>query len=976
MDALAPSSPYPAMEDLIREAMVVVGPMFASCSSVRISCASAGMVSAILENFVTVQPASLTSMVFTYHLNDYFDYDPDNFNSLEFEQASAFGDFFPAARTIADITLPTIEYSSSASPISRITCPLDDLPNWMEFLGFLSTSDALGCLTLDRFECEHLPAQITVPAPLMALHSLVLTFRGCRGMAALLTRLVLPVLSSVKFILEDEIDVECAAECRAILATVTEVIIAGSCRLPHGLGQLFRLMFRAQSLDLSGASTAIWDEFRSVSNIRAYVSSGPNRYACPKLRTLVAPTLPLEEVKRTLQTRRLSRYSAIESVTMRKGSMAPSLDVIQCSPRSEIILLFCLNPVRCGGVLDSWSAEVGASAFKSELKVGNGALTVTLGKNEIARSARSSHVLIGWRAQELSESDFTPPRFHHIVVAESMRVAPGMTFAWISVFKLVYSALSLRGFDRALLLRLFGDEGASSDYGLHTVDQGPDFLMIESARDLARINWLWSYRPYLCQYESGNLESLWNRFQATDTANALVLYTGQPGPLPYMRDMPVEIVTSILLYACGYFFDSRTGRMFGKTRRAVQLTCWSWHQIVVTVGDFWSQYYFLPFDIRARVLLWTSRFRSGLDVRLRFEDYLNYSITSGAVHSSERMFPLETLTVLIPHLSSCKHLALAAEELFAFPMLVRAMIGIDGSLLESFTLSRLKVSDLVSGKVAVQDQILFLGSLPRLVTLRLQRASIGWGSPASFANVITATFDDINGTLAPTRRQLAAVLSAATCLRRLSMRRLSLAPGLSTDVAPRIVVSSIVEMDLYFGADRDIVGFIRNLSLPSLRTLSFQINCVVKCESLLKSVWRFNILSPAIFTAYLTEHPWQRAHLIPLFRLLVSARHVDMCRAGPHFFPAFLYATEHGPVCESLEQLTVCEPHAHHVNEFLTRRVASYKVVPKLALHSIDSASGADDDMDVLASWMSRGLVTIDPEYVDVLAWVFQDRPV
>ncbi|KAJ7024537.1 hypothetical protein C8F04DRAFT_1192349 [Mycena alexandri] len=785
-DPAAAPAPYASFALLVAAAMELIAPAFSRCISVQVSCVTSAAVSAILESFVPLPAATLSSLSFSYKLHDYFDYDPEDFNELEFEQKPSFKDFFPAARAItivgSDITLPTVEYTSSDMSEARIICPWDDPPNWVEFLGFLATSDALGCLVLDGFECAHLPAQITIPTPLMTVTSLVLAFRGCRGMAALVTRLVLPVLVSVKFIFEDEVDIECAAECRAILATASEVVMAGTCSLPHGLGQLFRLMFRVHTLDLSGATTVFWDEFRSVCNIRSHGIVGPNRYACPRLRHVVAPFMALEEVKRTLQTRRLSKYAAVTSVTMARV-LVPFVSLLNTA-------------------LNYWAVFTFRSSRWNMLEIANRSLRI-----------------------RLSMPSFPPIRLDRLATIPYWDLGPVLTRP-------------------------------------------------------ARLIFVWQY----CF-------------------------------LPYLHEVPVEIVTIILLYACGLYFDPVTGRDFERTRFAIQLTCHQWNEIVKNVGDFWFQYYFLPFDIRSRVLLWTSRFRRGLDLRLRFEDYLNHSVFSGIVHPSKRIFPFETITALIPHLPSCKHLSIAAEELFAFPMLVKSMVGVDGSVLEFFTLERLKVPDLVSSRVQVEDLILFMGNLPRLVTLRLQRASIGWKSPGSFTNIVSMMLDDISGHIAPTRQQLGRALAAAVRLRRLSMSGVALAASVDGESQLDFVVPSLVELNLCLGQHSEMAWFIRDLCMPLLEIFTYQISrvkdllCIMKCRPLLASIQRFNILSPIGFTAYLSHNPWERANLIPLFRLLPSVRHLDMCRAGPYFFPALLDAITHGPVCPFLNCLTLCEPY-------------------------------------------------------------------
>ncbi|KAJ6477944.1 hypothetical protein C8R47DRAFT_645179 [Mycena vitilis] len=331
---------FDCIQTFLSDVMAIVTPVFERCAHLELRASGAEDVGLVLESMWMCVPKSLSTVVTNFHLYDYIDYDPEEFNDYHFAQEPVFSFLFPSAQTLtlttADLAVATVAYTSSVEPHAVLTCPDLHLPNWTELMSVLAYADRLETLVLDNFECSHLPSAITVPPPLAFLHTLELSFRG--RMAALASRLVLPSIVTLKLVLETRIDIQLAAECRAILAVVEHVVFVGGCTHPHGLEQLFRLMFRVRELDFSEASHHVWNEFVSASNTRVTGVVVGNRFACHRLLHLHVARMDLARVQDVLESRMLSGYPNISSLTM-YGSGGDQ-------PDSDDFLWFRANSVR------------------------------------------------------------------------------------------------------------------------------------------------------------------------------------------------------------------------------------------------------------------------------------------------------------------------------------------------------------------------------------------------------------------------------------------------------------------------------------------------------------------------------------------------------------------------------------------------------------------------------------------------------
>ncbi|KAJ7642482.1 hypothetical protein DFH06DRAFT_1137492 [Mycena polygramma] len=320
VDAFPRRPGFASIHGFVTDVMGIVGPSFDRCVTLDVSAHSTAMVTHVLETLSVWMPTSLSTMTFTYPLHDYLDYDPDEFNDVQFSIVPIFGVLFPPAKvmslTTADLGVATVAYTSSIDTSVIITCPDFRLPNWTELMSLLSYSDQLETLVIDNFECSHLPRYLSIPPPMASVHTLELAFRGRRRMGALASRLVLPRLVTLKLVLESRMDIELAAECRGILSTVRELVFVGGCTNPHGLEQIFRLLFRVRDLDFSDASLSVWNEFASASNIRGSNEDVVNRFACPQLLHLRVASMDLMRVKGVLESRLVSGYDNISTVTM------------------------------------------------------------------------------------------------------------------------------------------------------------------------------------------------------------------------------------------------------------------------------------------------------------------------------------------------------------------------------------------------------------------------------------------------------------------------------------------------------------------------------------------------------------------------------------------------------------------------------------------------------------------------------------
>ncbi|KAJ7733480.1 hypothetical protein B0H16DRAFT_1732292 [Mycena metata] len=312
-----------SVEDFVTTAMGVLSPFFHRCSCVELSAASPTMAGIVLQGLSASHPTSLLSIISDFDIPGCSDYDPSDFNDIEFAVKPSFDVVFPPAisltLTTGPLVKPTVVYHSSSAPSAIVTCPRNSLPYWLDMMLVLCASKHVKELMLDNVECVQLPHSMSVPATLAFVRVLVLVFNGRRRMPRTVARLIFPGLDTLKLVIETRADIDCASECRAILATVRKVVLVSTCARPRGLEYLFRLMYQVETLDFSAAALALWNEYYSACDTSP-PDSNSTFYACPRLAHLVLPSMSVDEVIRLLDCRAEVGYAQVKTVNM-KGSV-------------------------------------------------------------------------------------------------------------------------------------------------------------------------------------------------------------------------------------------------------------------------------------------------------------------------------------------------------------------------------------------------------------------------------------------------------------------------------------------------------------------------------------------------------------------------------------------------------------------------------------------------------------------------------
>ncbi|KAJ7654011.1 hypothetical protein DFH06DRAFT_1133590 [Mycena polygramma] len=899
---------FDCIQTFLSDVMAIVAPAFERCAHLELRASGADVIGLMLESMEECAPKSLSTVVTTFPLYDYIDYDPEEFNDYHLAEEPGFSFLFPSAQTLTLTTgvidNATVVYTSSFEPSAVLTCPDFRLPSWTELMSVLAYSDRLETLVLDNFECSHLPSAITVPAPLAFLHTLELAFRGRPRMAELASRLVLPSIVTLKLVLETRLDIQYAAECRGILAAVEHVVFVGGCSSPHGLEQLFRLMFRVRELDFSQASICVWNEFVSASNIRAPGGLGSNRYACYHLLHLHVAHMDLARVQGALESRFLSGYSNISSVTMYSRGVY--------HPDSDDLLWF-----RANSLWATWRSF--------------------------------------WAFVTTSGIDFHCLRARASVFSYQRRDPPPLWFRNLGVWSFVagiWVGCSARVLDRVIVVI------RGLDVSFHGI-----FVLRIAVGSVSRFLTSLAVAAFsLAAQGCGGLSDA-----------ACVACSNRS-----MSTLPCELITLILLFACGDLFPPGDRRHFVRTRRALLNTCRLWRDVVDSCPTFWSRCYFWPYAERSVVNLNVSRFRqSTLDLRVRFEDYYLVRCRS-KVPRPAMISPEETLEMVIPYLQNCRSLVLILEDRYAFPMLMRALSRIEGSLLDTLVLTRVVVSAYLTQGAPPFIDTLFFARLPNLRNLYLTRATIGWRLREAFAAVDTLVLDDLSPPYAPTEYELGAAIEAAKGLRRVSLRNVAFPPLSHEDPPlPTFVSRSLREIDLQFDGSSSMSIFVGHLHLPALSAVSVQITsmedvlCVLHCSALLRSAIDFTVISPAIFADFLFRYPWQRVELLYIFEHLHSVQRLDLARAGPHFFPAMLMGDPNSCICPTLRTVAVTEAVVRHLKEFLqSRSRAGTLSRVSMELYEINRLEDDETEFDLVAALAQPGSLKFDPEYEDRLGWV------
>lgn len=438
-----------------------------------------------------------------------------------------------------------------------------------------------------------------------------------------------------------------------------------------------------------------------------------------------------------------------------------------------------------------------------------------------------------------------------------------------------------------------------------------------------------------------------------------------------MAALPTELLIPILLWACGSRFKPTIDNKFLLTRQYIRGTCIRWQAVVDDNCCFWTQCSFYSWD-NSDFFLWSlsNLPKQGLEMRILFGEDLSWYRLS---RPGPNVDPEDGLELLAPHIPACRTLVIEGNNR-SYPFICTMLTDHPALDLDSLTIGRVNVMDTVTyPRCPDIIRSIFAGKTPKLRTLRLDRAIIEWNQPSTFATITTLIINNIATPYAPSSPQMMAALRACVRLERLSVRGTHF--PLDVDEAPVVdfVIPPLVELDLQINGYLEVAEFFALCNLPNLRRISFHVSsisdifCAVRCRSLFVSAVDIVISSDQSFAEFLFRFPWERVHLLSIFQMFLRVEKLDLCNAGPHFFPSMLDGA--GSVCPLLREIIVSQPMLSHVKQFLSDRPPP-RTLSSLSMYDINYLDGDELYMGGIEKLISRSGIFIDVPREDGMRWV------
>ncbi|KAJ7152418.1 hypothetical protein C8R46DRAFT_1228641 [Mycena filopes] len=433
-----------------------------------------------------------------------------------------------------------------------------------------------------------------------------------------------------------------------------------------------------------------------------------------------------------------------------------------------------------------------------------------------------------------------------------------------------------------------------------------------------------------------------------------------------MLGLPFELLLMVLKHCCGDYFADAEAFIDGRTN--IMQVCRFWYDIVWEHGQFWSQYSFVPFKLAVDVRDWVSRFHTHfIDLTV----YLDEPVTRRAlrrrvVTHEGRMTVNETAVAAgsVAHL--CRRLHVIANEVDALPLFISKLRRADGTRLQSLSIARIPGSGPNRTPFLSLPHDIFNSRLPCLRFIRLMAFVLSWINVAYYREAIIMVFHEVmDEAVIPTWEQLAAVLTCAVHLRRLSLRHFNCGPLLGL---PRtIVLENLVELDMCFCGDF-IPAFFAHCSLPSLTTFTASF---YESDDIVQLLWCKSILA-RVTTFTLSGSTDRIPDIVQLFCALPMVERINLSDAGPSFLHALTPGKTSSRVvlCPRLVELSVGDCAIRAIADFVWARQVIHAPIHTLKVYDLPDSNVTTE------RWLANNVavLTVDAPYDFGDGWVWSSE--
>ncbi|KAJ7927371.1 hypothetical protein B0H13DRAFT_1861368 [Mycena leptocephala] len=318
---------------------------------------SSGLVEDVLFYLESTKLLLLRSLDITFRLDSFRHLRPFAMEQFAFRELPALGvpfrPFTSLIWVVGDVASPTATYFTADVATCSIVQPASWLISWSDAMAVITCSLLVSSLVLDGLSLDYRPGSITCSAPLVCVVDLAVTFHDSDSMAELVSHLNLPCLKTLRVNITATRDVQRLCTCSALLASIDELILSGSCPSGNEFYAIYSLMRVATCLDICKVSKVFYSAF-DVASRRPQPPVGTNWNACPRLERLLVHDVSLSDLRALMLSRRDRGYQQLQYVMVCQptGGWDATVDawfqaegsvVILPSLEARVYIYFCLS---------------------------------------------------------------------------------------------------------------------------------------------------------------------------------------------------------------------------------------------------------------------------------------------------------------------------------------------------------------------------------------------------------------------------------------------------------------------------------------------------------------------------------------------------------------------------------------------------------------------------------------------------------
>ncbi|KAJ7137601.1 hypothetical protein C8R43DRAFT_955511 [Mycena crocata] len=407
----------------------------------------------------------------------------------------------------------------------------------------------------------------------------------------------------------------------------------------------------------------------------------------------------------------------------------------------------------------------------------------------------------------------------------------------------------------------------------------------------------------------------------TDFIMPSVLSRALPYWLPPESSFPSELISEVAGWMCGNYFDNSDA--FLLNRAAFLLVNRTWLEAGLATRSLWIHCDFHPRQKADNAEFMISQIKSSLvDFRIKLDDYY-FSIH----HRSDEVSSRRLISLATDYALQIRRLRVNAGSGNVLQDWVTRVC--DRPLPNLTSLTILSTRYILTYSYATTEKFTpALVEPPRLDSLRYLRLSgfvLSWTHMHIYANLTALVLQYFPELLSPTRKQLHAVLSAASGLVQLSLRDLHC--GSEDGRLPAIDLPLLRDLDVRLGGYEGVSDVLSIVHAPELRevAVSFEhwhqtfsdLQLLIRCGSLLAKV--------ESFTA--TGSSGNSPIVGSLYRLMPALRVLDISDIHLNFFRTLTERSD-PPFLPMLSHLSISEVPRLHLTEMFDAR----RSLPRLSV--------------------------------------------